>query len=81
MLVAAMDTPVSAIEVFNGSGSVLKLSKAPTGQESTGELSYYLIPGTSSGVIPVEIPRGATLSIAAVDKDVVDGSLVINCFG
>lgn len=80
-IVTAMDTPVSGVEIFNGSGSVLKLSIGASGQESSAELPYYVIPGTSSGMLPIEIPRGAMLSVTAVDHNVTDGSLVINCFG
>jgi hypothetical protein len=78
-ITAAIGAPVSSIQIFNGSGSVLKIATGGAGNEVA--MNFYIIPGTVSPVIPVEIAKNSRISVQAADVDAVDGSLVLNCFG
>lgn len=72
---SALDQNVSAIEVFDSSGSVLKLAIGASGSEK--ELPYYILPG-GQGRVALLLPKGARLAIRAVDTNATSGQLVIN---
>lgn len=80
-ILSATLKPTSAITIFNGSGSVLKLSKGAAGLEDASELPYFIVPGSNAILLPFEIPKGARLSLKAQDGTADMGSFVINCFG
>lgn len=74
-------SPCSALEIFNGGGSILKLSTGVSGQEDAHELPYYILPGGSDEVLPFELGKSKRLSVKAVDLNSTSGSLVLNLFG
>lgn len=81
-LLAATLQPCSAIEIFSASGAILKLSTGTAGQEDSNEISYYIIPGGSGIMLPIELAKGSRLSAKAVGTVNADaGDLVINFFG
>lgn len=80
-LVASMEYPVSAITIFNGSASVIKMSLGAAGLEDASEIAYYIVPGSNDVVLPIEIGRLKRISLKAQDVDATSGSFVINCFG
>lgn len=79
-IIAAMGKPISAVQFYNGSGSIIKISVGAIGSESSEEIPYYIPPGQSE-VIAMEVSRGLPISITAVDAAITDGSFVMNCFG
>ena len=81
-IIAAMDMPASALEVFSGSGAVIKLSTGAAGDEDNHEIPYYIIPGGSGIMLPIGLAKGQRLSAKAVGADAADsGVLVLNFFG
>lgn len=78
VLDSSVDASCSALEIFNGTGCMLKLSTGGASAEDASELPYYIIPGGSSSIIPLELTKGARLSAKAVDTDTVAGLLIIN---
>lgn len=73
--------PCSALEIFNGGGSILKISQGAAGSEDSAELPYYILPGGSQIVLPIEISKGKRLAVKAVDQNSTFGSLVLNFLG
>lgn len=69
----------SALEVFNASGSILKLALGDVGSEV--DLPYTILPGGSTGLIVVEIPAGVRISAKAIDADTAAAQFVLNRFG
>ena len=81
-LIDALEEAASAVEIFDGSGSIIKLSLGDAGEEDDNELPYYIMPGGGGGVmIPMELAKGKRLSAKAVDATAATGSLIINFFG
>jgi hypothetical protein len=80
-LLAATTEPCSAIEIFSGSGSIIKVSLGAAGLEYASEIPYYITPGGSSILLPIEIKKGTRISAKAVDTTANVGTLVINFFG
>jgi hypothetical protein len=80
-VIAATEQPFSALEIFSGSGSILKLSSGDAGDEDAHEIPYYIIPGGSSIMLPVGLAKGKRLSIKAVDVTADAGILILNFFG
>lgn len=72
---ASLDNEATTLEIFDSSGSVLKLALGASGQEV--ELPYYITPG-GNGRVTVLLPKGKRLSIRAVDTNATAGQLVIN---
>ena len=80
-IISATTFPSSAVEIFSASGSTIKLSLGAAGDEDAEEIKYYVLPGGSSILLPIEIPRGKRISAKAVDATADVGSLVLNFFG
>lgn len=80
-ITASLDQPASAVEIFDSSGRILKISIGTAGNESTNEVPYYIIPGGSGILLPIEFGRTARISVKAVDAAATTGSLVFNFFG
>jgi hypothetical protein len=80
-VVASMPVPACGVELFNASGSTLKISTGAIGLEDASELPYYVLPGGSSILLPLEFSSGQRLSVRAVDVVANVGSLVMNFFG
>lgn len=78
-LTSSLSAPVSAVEIFNSTGRVLKLAIGAAASEQ--ELDYYILPGTVSPIIPVSIAKSSRLSLKAMDSLADSGEVVINCFG
>ena len=74
-------SPCSALEIFNGGGSILKISTGTAGNEDASELPYYILPGGSELVLPFELNKSKRISVKAVDLSSTAGSLVLNLFG
>lgn len=72
---ASLDNETTAVEIFDSSGSVLKLAIGASGQEV--ELPFYILPG-GNGRVSLLLPKGKRLSIRAVDTSATSGQLVIN---
>lgn len=66
----------AAMEIFDSSGRVLKVSY----DNGATEEPYYIIPGGSDVLFPIEIAKGRTIYLKAVDNDATTGQLVINFF-
>lgn len=80
-LVASMDDSVSAVEIFNSSGAILKLSTGTAGNEDSAELEYYVLPNGSFQIQPIELSKGGRLSAKAVGSDATNGDLILNFLG
>lgn len=80
-LFAATPAPCSAVEIFNGTGSIIRLSTGTPGNEDAGELPYYVLPNGSNILLPWEIARNLPISAKAVDADTTSGRLILNLFG
>lgn len=81
-VIAATTQPCSAMEIFNASAATLKISTGAAGLENAGELPYYVLPGGSSILLPIEVAKGGRISVKAVDQTPVSvGTLVLNLFG
>lgn len=80
-IISATDTPSSAIEIFSGSGAPIKLSTGAAGSEDSSELPYYIIPGGSSIMLPLNLAKGARISAKAMVQDADAGVMVLNLFG
>jgi hypothetical protein len=81
-LLAALTQPACAMEIYDGSGKIMKLALAAAGDEDNKEIPYYIIPGGSSILLPVDgLSKGQRLAIKAVDADATENSLIINFFG
>lgn len=80
-IISAMPSPACAVEIFSASAATIKLSVGDAGDEDNHEINYYVIPGGSSILLPLEFSRGSRLSAKAVDSDADSGSLVLNFFG
>lgn len=72
--------PCSYVEVFNSSGSVLRLSTGAAAAEDDSEISYYVLPNGSPIMLPLEFGNGARISARAVDANATVGSLIFNFF-
>ena len=69
----------SAFEVFNGGSSIISIATGASGSEVA--IPYSILPGGSSILIPVEIPKGVRLSAETADGTTANsGYLVINFF-
>lgn len=81
-ILASMDMPCSAIEIFSGTGAPIKLSLGAAGEEDENEIPYYVIPGGSGILLPIGIAKGKRISAKAVGPDDADaGILILNFFG
>lgn len=78
-LTASLSAPCSMIEVFNQSGSLIKLAIGASGHEV--DIPYTIPSGGSNQLLTIEIAKGVRLSAKAVDANQTTGYLVINCFG
>lgn len=94
-ILASVPAGVSAIEVYNGTGSVLSTSIGAPGSESAGLLPYTILPGGTTQVIPfdagstVKTPgvvsngfrKGLPITVATADgTTTTTGIFVINAF-
>lgn len=79
-LIASMDKPASYVEIFNSSGSILKLSTGAAASEDSYEIPYYVLPNGSSILLPIEFANLKRISAKAVDVDATMGSLILNFF-
>jgi len=77
-VVAATSQPCSFLEIFNGGGSILKLAIGAVGSEV--DMPFYITPGSSSFLVPIEIPKNVRLSLKAVDANSTTGYIILNFF-
>lgn len=80
-VITAMDMPCSAIEIFSAAGATLKMSLGDAGDEDAHEIPYYILPGGSGIMLPINIAKGKRISVKSIDIDADAGSLVLNFFG
>lgn len=87
-LVASLDKPCTAVQIYYTGIGILRLSKGAAGQETAvpqtnkpNELPLYIVPGGESHMVPLELAQGSRLSVRALDQNVSVGELVINFFG
>lgn len=80
-LIAALGQPGTLIEIFNGSGSSIKLSTGTAGLEDSHIIPYTIIPGGSSVQLSMEFANAARISAKAVDTVPSLGSMILNFFG
>lgn len=80
-LFTATPAPTCAVEIFNGTGSILRLSTGTPGNELASELPYYVLPNGSNILLPWEIARNLPISAIAVDNATTGGRLILNLFG
>lgn len=80
-LIAAMLASACAVEVYNGSNSTLEISTGAVGAEDASAIPYYILPGGSSILLPINFSRGAPVSVKAVDQNTTAGLLILNFFG
>lgn len=69
----------SGIEIFNPSGSIIKIATGDAGSEV--DLPYTILPGGTTGFLAAEIPVGVRISLKAIDTNVTAGRFVLNQFG
>jgi hypothetical protein len=69
----------NGVELFNGSGSILKIATGANGSES--ELPYSILPGGSAVILGFNFAKGVRLSVRAVDQTADAGYLILNFFG
>jgi hypothetical protein len=79
-VLASMPVAVGAMEIFNSSGQILKLSLGAAGVEDASEINYYVLPNGSPILIPIEVSKGKRLSAKAVDGNAAVGDLIFNFF-
>lgn len=75
----SLGAPASAVEIFNGSASTLILATGDAGDEV--EVPYYILPGGSSIMLPLNFSRGERVAVKAADVDSTTGTFVMNFFG
>jgi hypothetical protein len=75
---SSMNADTHELEIFDSSGSVLKLGIGASGSET--DIPFHIIPGGNANRIAVSIPQGSRLAIKAVDATASSGQLVINCY-
>lgn len=77
---AATAKSCSFLDIYNPTTKILVLAIGSVGAEV--ELPFYIYPGVSSQLIPLDmaIPKGSRLSAKAVDADAVSGYLLLNLF-
>lgn len=95
-ILAAMVSAASAIEIFNSTGSILKLSTGTPGNEIAGLFPMTILPGGSNLLISTEsnsnvktpgsvslnaFRKGLPLTVECVDVAATGGYIVINAFG
>ncbi len=78
---ALIPSAATSLEIFNGNGSVIKLSTGNLGLEDASELLFFVFPGGTTGLIPSEQMRGRRLSARAVDVNCTTGQMLINLYG
>lgn len=80
---AALHLGACAMEVFNPSGSTMIMSQGPIGSEDAAVnlFPWTIIPGGTTGLVPLESHAGKPLSLKAVDADASLGILVVNIYG
>lgn len=78
-MVASTNKPCSALEIFNGGGSILKIALGAAASEV--DMNYYILPGGSQIILPIEIPHSTRISLKAVDTNSMAGSIVLNFLG
>ena len=94
-ILASVPYAVCAVEVFNQSGSILKISNGTPGNEAAGLIPYTIFPGGTTQVIPFEsgpdkpsssgpsipgVRKGLPLTCQAQDVNATTGYLIINGF-
>ncbi len=81
-LIASIPLAATGIEIFNPSDAKIQLSFGPAGSETLAQylVPYTIIPGGSTGVLPVEVPCKTRLSVQAIDQNVTGDYFVINFF-
>lgn len=80
-IIASLPVAASAVEIYSGNTSVVKLSVGAAADEDANEINYYVIPGGSSILLPLEFTRGKRISAKAVNVNATTGVLVFNFFG
>jgi hypothetical protein len=81
-IVASLPKACSAIEIFNPSGSTLKLSTGAATKEGANVVPYTILPGGSAILLAIEIAQKTPLSLEAVDQSTgTTGILTMNFFG
>ena len=80
-LTTATPAPFCAVEIFNGTGSILKLSTGLPGAEAASEVLYFVLPNGSHILLPWEVAKGKPISVIAVDTATNSGRLILNLFG
>ncbi len=70
----------SAIEIFNPTGSTMKIAIGAAGSEVT--LPYTILPGGTTGLLACEIKRNTAVSLKSVDASSGSaGIMILNQFG
>ena len=80
-ITSAVPAGTTALEIFNSSSSTIKLSTGTAGNEDASELLFYILPGGTDSLIPVELSKNARLAGKAVDTNATVGQLLINFYG
>lgn len=76
VLDTSLNSRVSHAEIFDSSGSILKLAVGGAGAEVD---VIHIVPG-GNGRIPLVLSEGQRLSIKAVDATAATGHLIINFY-
>ena len=79
-IIASNEEPCSGVEIFDSSGSIMKLATGTVGNEV--ELPFHIFPGgNNSFMLHHEIPSGVRISAKAVDASATAGDLCFNFYG
>jgi hypothetical protein len=71
-LIASISTAITKLEIFDSSGSILKITNSVYGD-------FYVFPG-GNGAIDTYFPVGSSLTIVAVDATASVGYFVMNAY-
>lgn len=80
-LVSALDKACTAVEIFNPSGSTMKISNGAAAAEDASELPYTILPGGSALLLAIPLSKGMRLSAKALDNDATTNLFIMNFFG
>jgi hypothetical protein len=77
----SMPFPANAVEIYNGTGKILRIAKGASGSEAA--VTYLLAPKDTSPILPIEFANGERISLRSLAGEGTAnlGSVVFNFFG
>lgn len=75
---SALTADVSALEIFDSSGSLMEIGYGPDTSHVT--VLVYIPPGGNTERVPAVLSKGMSLFIKAVDVSATTGQIAINLY-